>query len=53
MKLLLDTTYFLPAVGISVKETPRKRVIKLIREGYEILTSEIAFFEIQLKKLNT
>ncbi len=49
MKLLLDTTYFLPAVGISVKEIPRNSVIKLIREGYKILISEISLFEISAK----
>ena len=49
MKLLLDTTYLLPAIGVSIREIPRNSVIKLIKEGYEILISEITFFEISAK----
>ncbi|MHA1708405.1 MAG: PIN domain-containing protein [Candidatus Baldrarchaeia archaeon] len=49
MKLLLDTTYFLPAIGISVKEIPRNLVIELIRRGYEVLMSEISIFELSAK----
>ncbi len=36
MKLLLDTTYFLPVIGISVKNLPRDTVIKLIRKRCDI-----------------
>jgi len=37
LKLLLDTTYFLPAVGIAVKNLPVNAPIKLMREGIKSL----------------
>ncbi|RLE63603.1 MAG: hypothetical protein DRJ38_07100 [Thermoprotei archaeon] len=49
MKLLLDTTYFLPVIGISVRSFPRAAIIELIKGGYEISVSEITFFELSAK----
>jgi len=49
MKLLLDTTYFLPAIGVSIKGFPRNIVVEFIRKGYEVLISEITLFELSAK----
>jgi PIN domain nuclease of toxin-antitoxin system len=45
LKLLLDTTYFLPAIGISIKELPNDAPIKLIAKGHQISISDISIFE--------
>ena len=49
MKLLLDTTYFLPTIGVAVKYFPRNIVIELINKGYSVLVSEITLFELSAK----
>ena len=49
MKLLLDTTYFLPAIGISVKNLPKDAPIKLIQEGHKIFINNITIFELSAK----
>jgi len=49
MKLLLDTTYFLPVIGVSIKGFPRNIVVEFIRKGYEVLISEITLFELSAK----
>lgn len=49
MRLLLDTTYFLPLVGVSIKGFPHDIIIKLIEEKYIVLISEISIFEILAK----
>jgi len=49
VRLLLDTTYLLPVIGISVKGLPRNAVIELIKRGHEILISEITLFELSAK----
>nr|MDO8080128.1 PIN domain-containing protein [Candidatus Freyarchaeota archaeon] len=49
MRPLLDTTYFLPAIGISVKSLAGNAVIKLISEGQRILISEVTIFELSAK----
>ena len=49
MKLLLDTTYLLPAIGISVKDLPNDTSIKLIQKGYQISMSDISIFELSAK----
>ncbi len=49
MKLLLDTTYFLPLIGVSIKDIPYDAIIKLIDKGYKILLSEISIFELIAK----
>lgn len=49
MRLLLDTTYFLPAIGVLVKGLPKDAPIKLIRLGHRISMSEITVFELAAK----
>lgn len=49
MRLLLDTTYFLPAIGISVKGLPKDAPIKLIHKGHKISISNISIFELSAK----
>jgi len=49
MRLLLDTTYFIPAIGISVKDVPSDLVLKLLDDGYEIWISEVSLFELSAK----
>ena len=49
MKLLLDTTYLLPAIGISIKELPRDTPIKLLSKGHQISMSDISIFELSAK----
>ena len=46
MRILLDTTYMLPAIGVSVKRIPEDTAIKLIEEGHQISISEITIFEL-------
>lgn len=49
MKLLLDTTYLLPAIGISIKDFPNDTPIKLIQKGHQISMSNISVFELSAK----
>ena len=49
MKLLLDTTYLLPAIGISVKDLNEKAVLNLADKGHELLISEVSLFELSAK----
>ncbi len=49
MKLLLDTTYFLPTIGITIKGLPKEAPIKLMEEGYEVFISDISIFELSAK----
>ena len=49
MKLLLDTTYLLPAIGISVKELPKDAPIRLIQKGNRISICDISIFELSAK----
>lgn len=49
MKILLDTTYLLPAVGIAVKELPRDAIIQLINKGHQVVISQISLFELAAK----
>ncbi len=49
MRLLLDTTYLLPAIGISVKELPKDVPIKLIQKGNRISICDISIFELSAK----
>lgn len=46
MRLLLDTTYLLPTIAISVKGLPKDALIKLIQKGHEISISDISIFEL-------
>jgi predicted nucleic acid-binding protein len=49
MKLLLDTTYFLPAIGISIRGLPRDAYVKLVELGHLMAISDITFFELTAK----
>ncbi len=49
MRILLDTTYFIPAIGISIRDIPNDLVLKLLDEGYEIWISEVSLFELSAK----
>ncbi len=49
MKLLLDTTYLLPAIGISIKELPRDVPVKLMQKQNQISICDISIFELSAK----
>lgn len=49
MKLLLDTTYLLPIVGIAIKDLQKDALVKLAAEGNKISISEISLFELSAK----
>jgi predicted nucleic acid-binding protein len=49
MKLLLDTTYLLPAIGIAIKELPNDAPIKLLAQGHQITITDITIFELAAK----
>ena len=49
MRLLLDTTYLLPAIGIAIKGLPKDAPIKLIQKGYQISISDVSIFELSAK----
>ncbi|MGB9758815.1 MAG: PIN domain-containing protein [Thermoproteota archaeon] len=49
MKVLLDTTYLLPAIGISIKGIPSEALIKLTKKEYSLCISEISIFELSAK----
>ena len=49
MKLLLDTTYLLPAIGISIKGLPGDALIKLINRGDQVSICDITIFELAAK----
>ena len=49
MKLLLDTTYYLPAIGVSIKEMQKDALLTLITKKHQILMSQITIFELSAK----
>jgi PIN domain nuclease of toxin-antitoxin system len=49
LKLLLDTTYFLPIIGISVKNLPKDAPTKLMHKKHQIFISDITIFELSAK----
>ena len=49
MKILLDTTYLLPLIGISLDRLPSDIIIRLIERGDDILICEISIFEMLAK----
>jgi len=49
LRLLLDTTYLLPAIGVSVKGLPEDALIKLIGKGHQISISDVTIFELSAK----
>lgn len=49
MKLLLDTTYFMPAVGIAIKNLPKDVVTQLMQRKHRIFMSSMTIFELSAK----
>jgi len=49
MKLLLDTTYLLPAIGVIIRGLPRDAFINLKEKGHQVSISEISMFELSAK----
>ena len=49
MRILLDTTYLLPAIGVSVKGVTKDAAERVIAQGDEVLVSEISLFELSAK----
>jgi len=49
LKILLDTTYLLPAIGIAIKELPKDIPIRLMQEGNQISICDISVFELSAK----
>ena len=49
MRLLLDTTYLLPAIGVSIKELSNDVLIKLMQKGNRIFICDISIFELSAK----
>jgi hypothetical protein len=53
LKLLLDTTYFLPAIGVSIKDLQKDALLTLIAKKHQIAMSQITIFELSAKGPNT
>jgi predicted nucleic acid-binding protein len=49
LRAFLDTTYLLPAIGVSVKGVPGNAVDRLMARSDEILISEMSLFELAAK----
>jgi PIN domain nuclease of toxin-antitoxin system len=49
LKLLLDTTYFLPTIGVSIKEMQKDALLMLIAKEHQITMSQITIFELSAK----
>mgnify|MGYP000085342833 CR=1 FL=1 len=49
MRVLVDTTYLLPAIGVAVEGVPRGAVLELVERGYEVCVSEVSLFELSAK----
>lgn len=49
MRLLLDTTYLLPAIGISVRDLPKDAEIRLVHKGHQAALCDISMFELSAK----
>lgn len=49
MKLLLDTTYFLPTIGVSIKEIQKDALLMLIAKEHQITMSQITIFALSAK----
>ena len=45
----MDTTYLLPAIGVSIKELPNDVPIRLKAKGHQIAISQITLFELAAK----
>jgi PIN domain nuclease of toxin-antitoxin system len=48
MRVLLDTTYFLPSIGVSLSQVPWDVVFR-VRGGNEVFVSELTLFELSAK----
>jgi predicted nucleic acid-binding protein len=46
-RILLDTTYLLPAISFSVKGIPDDIILRLMTQGHQIFISNISLFELQ------
>ena len=49
MKLLLDTTYFLPTIGVSIKDMQKDALLTLMAKKHQISMSQITIFELAAK----
>ena len=49
MRLLLDTTYLLPVIGVAIGGIPGDAVVRVLDRGNEVYVSEISFFELAAK----
>ena len=49
MKLLLDTTYFLPTIGVLIKEMQKDALLTIISKKHQIGMSQITIFELSAK----
>jgi len=49
LRITLDTTYLLPAMGVAIKGLPRGALLTLLQEGHEITISDISIFELAAK----
>jgi PIN domain nuclease of toxin-antitoxin system len=49
LRVLLDTSYLLPAIGISIKGIPNDAIERLLDRGNEAFISEISLFELSAK----
>jgi PIN domain nuclease of toxin-antitoxin system len=49
LRILLDTTYLLPIIGIAVKELPENAILKVMKKGNYVVISHISLFELAAK----
>ena len=49
MRILLDTTYLLPLIGISINNIPNDLLLRLIDERHSVYISSISLFELIAK----
>ncbi len=47
--MLLDTTYLLPAIGISIKSLPKDMLVGLMEKKHQISISDVSIFELSAK----
>lgn len=45
----MNTTYLLPAIGVSIKGLPKDALIRLTQKGHQISISNISVFELSAK----
>ena len=49
MRLLLDTMYLLPAIGVAIEGLPIDAPVKVMERGHEISISDVTLFELAAK----